>query len=41
MLALQGAGLFNPNYLHLHRLNRHTNAGRMLQETQSRSDNRT
>jgi CRP-like cAMP-binding protein len=41
MLALQGAGLFNPNYLHIQRLSRHTNAGRTSQETQSRSDNRT
>ena len=28
MLALQGAGLFNPDYLHIRRLNRHTDTGR-------------
>ena len=28
MLALQGAGLFNPDYLHIKRLNRHTDARR-------------
>ena len=28
MLALQSAGLFNPEYLHIRRLNRHTDFGR-------------
>jgi len=28
MLALQGAGLFNPDYLHIRRLKRHTDIGR-------------
>jgi CRP-like cAMP-binding protein len=28
MLALQGAGLFNPDYLHIRRLNRHTDISR-------------
>ena len=28
MLALQGAGLFNPDYLHIKRLNRHTDTRR-------------
>jgi len=28
MLALQSAGLFNPEYLHIQRLNRHTDLGR-------------
>lgn len=28
MLKLQGAGLFNPDYLHIKRLNRHTDARR-------------
>ena len=28
MLALQGAGLFNPDYLHIRRLNRHTDRSR-------------
>jgi len=28
MLALEGAGLFNPDYLHIKRLNRHTDAPR-------------
>jgi CRP-like cAMP-binding protein len=32
LLALQGAGLFNPNYLHIRRLNRHTDAGREVRE---------
>jgi CRP-like cAMP-binding protein len=35
MLALQGAALFNPEYLHLRRLNRHTDFGR---DAQSRLD---
>ena len=37
MLALQGAGLFNPNYLHIRRLNRHTDTGRHKQEEQIQS----
>ena len=32
MPALQGAGLFNPNYLHIRRLHRHTDTGRQAQE---------
>lgn len=32
MLALQKAGLFNPDYLHIRRLNRHTDAGRHAHE---------
>jgi CRP-like cAMP-binding protein len=35
MLALQGAGLFNPDYLHIRRLNRHTDIGRETQEARS------
>lgn len=31
MFALESAGLFNPNYLHLKRLKRHTDAGRKAQ----------
>ena len=31
MLALQDAGLFNPEYLHHRRLNRHTDYGRDAQ----------
>jgi CRP-like cAMP-binding protein len=33
MLALQRAGLFNPDYLHIRRLNRHTDVGRSKQES--------
>lgn len=36
MLALQGAGLFSPDYLHIRRLNRHTDAGREAKETRNR-----
>lgn len=32
MFALESAGLFNPDYLHLKRLKRHTDAGRKAQE---------
>ena len=32
MLALQGAGLFNPDYLHIRRLNRHKDTDRHAQE---------
>ena len=32
MVALQRAGLFNPDYLHIKRLDRHTDAGRKAQE---------
>jgi hypothetical protein len=38
MLALQRVGLFNPDYLHIRRLNRHTNAGRKGQETRNPED---
>jgi CRP-like cAMP-binding protein len=34
--ALQGAGLFNPDYLHFRRLHRHTNGGREAQQACSR-----
>jgi CRP-like cAMP-binding protein len=36
MLALQDASLFNPNYLHLRRLNQHTDAGRHAQKGRDR-----
>ena len=36
MLALQGAGLFNPDYLHIRRLDRHTNSARQTREGRNR-----
>lgn len=37
MRALQSAGLFNPNYLHIRRLHRHTDTGRQAQDAQIQS----
>ena len=37
MLALQGAGLFNPDYLHIRRLHRHTDRGRRANEARVQS----
>jgi CRP-like cAMP-binding protein len=36
MLTLQSAGLFNPDYLHIRRLHRHTDAGREAQEARNK-----
>ena len=35
LLALQGAGSFNRDYLHIRRLDRHTMAGREAQEART------
>ena len=37
MCALQAVGLFNPEYLHLRRLNRHTDEGRLAEKERSKA----